>query len=96
MFISGVTKLRFSIKTEFTLSVLYFLQDNGTALKWAAMNGRNNIINYLIDHGARVDDVDRVSKYHCNGCLIIATYVLCINNGHVKKFIVFNKGYWGN
>ena len=39
------------------------MQDNGTALHDAAAVGNNNIITYLIDHGAGVNDVTRVS-YH--------------------------------
>ena len=38
-----------------------FLQYNWTALHYAARYGRDNIITYLISHGARVDDVTRVS-----------------------------------
>ena len=37
------------------------LQYNYTALHYAAVNGRNNILQHLIEHGAGVDDVDKVS-----------------------------------
>ena len=33
------------------------LQDNSTALHFAAYDGKNNALKYVIDHGARVDDV---------------------------------------
>ena len=38
---------------------------NWTALHEAAKVGNNNIITYLIDHGAGVNDVNTVS-YHYN------------------------------
>ena len=37
------------------------LQGNWTALHYAAVYGKRNVINYLINNGARVDDVDIVS-----------------------------------
>ena len=37
------------------------LQYNQTALHYAASDGKSNVNNYLINNGARVDDVDTVS-----------------------------------
>ena len=37
------------------------LQLNWTVLHYAALNGKNNTLKFLIEHGARVDDVDYVS-----------------------------------
>ena len=37
------------------------LQDNWTALHIAAMRGHYNVVDYLINHGARVNDVTDVS-----------------------------------
>ena len=37
------------------------LQENWTALHWAAMEGHYNVVDYLINHGARVNDVTNVS-----------------------------------
>ena len=36
------------------------LQYNKTALHYAAANGKNSALKFLIDHEARVDDVDRI------------------------------------
>ena len=42
--------------------VLYiFLQVNRTALHWGGSKGDNNIVTFLLSHGARVNDVDWVS-----------------------------------
>ena len=38
-----------------------FLQTNYTAMHYAAYCGNNNIIMFLINHGAEVDDVNDVS-----------------------------------
>ena len=37
------------------------LQHNYTALHYAAGSGNYNVVDYLINHGARVNDVDNVS-----------------------------------
>ena len=37
------------------------LQHNWTALHFAAGGGHYNVVDYLINHGARVNDVDVVS-----------------------------------
>ena len=37
------------------------LQDNYTALHFAAIGGNYNVVDYLINHGARVNDVTSVS-----------------------------------
>ena len=37
------------------------LQLNWTALHWAAFNGKNNTLKFLIEQGAGVDDVNTVS-----------------------------------
>ena len=37
------------------------LQANSTALHFAAMYGHYNVVEYLINHGARVNDVNIVS-----------------------------------
>ena len=44
-----------------------FLQDNSTALHYAAEAGSNNVIAYLIGNGAGVNDVDNVSYDHLIG-----------------------------
>ena len=36
------------------------LQHNWTALHYAALYGKNNALKYMIDHGARVDDVTTI------------------------------------
>ena len=38
-----------------------FLQSKMTALHWAGMQGFSDIVTFLLNHGARVDDVDGVS-----------------------------------
>ena len=43
-----------------------FLQYSGTALHEAAIVGNNNIITYLIDHGAGVNNVTTPVSYHYN------------------------------
>ena len=40
------------------------LQDNYTALHYAVMSGNYNVVDYLINHGARVNDVTSVSYYN--------------------------------
>ena len=41
--------------------VVVILQGNITALHYAAREGHYNVVDYLINHGARVNDVDNVS-----------------------------------
>ena len=41
--------------------VVVILQGNSTALHYAAIGGHYNVVDYLINHGARVNDVDNVS-----------------------------------
>ena len=41
--------------------VVVILQYNRTALHYAAIGGNYNVVDYLINHGARVNDVDNVS-----------------------------------
>ena len=38
-----------------------FVQLDKTALHLAAEGGHNEVIGYLLNHGVKVDDVDRVS-----------------------------------
>ena len=40
-----------------------FLQDS-TTLHCAAANGSNKVITFLIDHGAEVNAINRVSYHH--------------------------------
>ena len=48
-----------------------FLQDM-TALHIAAWKGSNKVITFLIDHGAGVNNIDKVS-YHHNIAIDVAT-----------------------
>ena len=41
--------------------VVVILQGNITALHYAAEGDHYNVVDYLINHGARVNDVDNVS-----------------------------------
>ena len=47
------------------------LQENRTALHYAAMYGKNNALKHLIDHGARVDDVTKNVSYYTISCTTI-------------------------
>ena len=52
------------------LSVQYYhyccvlLQINYTALHYAVVEGSNNVITFLLHHGAGVDDFSNVSYHH--------------------------------
>ena len=49
-----------------------FLQDNWTALHYAALEGSNKVITFLLHHGAGVDDTNIVS-YHM---LLLLVYIV--------------------
>ena len=52
------------VSTILSLYSCVFLQDKDTALHYAAMEGSNNVITFLLHHGAGVDHVDKVSYHH--------------------------------
>ena len=61
------------------------LQENWTALHFAAVNGKNNALKYMIDHGARVDDVTTyVSLYHN----ILCYHYWCALNDDINNNIL--------
>ena len=52
----------------------YVLLQDETALHYAAGEGSNKVITFLIDHGARVNAINRVS-YHHNITIGVASYI---------------------
>ena len=65
-----------------------FLQNN-TALHYAAENGNNKVITFLIDHGAAVNAIDQVS-YHHNITIGVATLNDSNINDYISVIITFN------
>ena len=48
-----------------------FLQTNNTALHFAAFEGSNKVITFLLDNGAGINDVDDVSYYYILVCIVL-------------------------
>ena len=46
-----------------------FLQQDSTALHWAAQLGRDNVIDFLLRHSAKVNAVNKVNYLH--NCMLI-------------------------
>ena len=66
-----------------------FLQ-NSTALHFAAGNGSNKVITFLIDHGAGVNAIDMVS-YHRNITIGVATLNYSNINDYISEIITINE-----
>ena len=50
----------------FVIICYFVLQDGWSALIWAANNGHDTIVSFLISHGANVNAKDNVSKNKLN------------------------------
>ena len=68
----------------------YVFLQNMTALHYAAQKGSNKVITFLIDHGAEVNAINRVS-YHYNITIGIATLNDNKINDYISVIITFKK-----
>ena len=65
-----------------------FLQSNNTALHYAAWGGSNNVITFLLYHGAGVNDVGEVS-YHHNYVTAIRLYCIIVKLISVIQYLSY-------
>ena len=68
----------------------YVFPQNETALHYAACKGGNKVITFLTDHGAGVNDVNKVS-YHHNITIGVATLNDSNINDYISVIITFNE-----
>ena len=68
----------------------YVFLQNSTALHWAADEGSNKVITFLIDHGAGVNAINYVS-YHHNITIGVATLNDSNINDYISVIITFNE-----
>ena len=75
------------------ISIVYiFLQNNSTALHHAAAVGNNNVITFLLDHGAGVNDVDTYVSNH-NDIMCYYFWYALLNDSNIFYVSVIVTGF---
>ena len=50
----------------------FFIQDKYTALHWAASTNSKDVISFLLNHGAKINDLTKVRQWHVKFILMCA------------------------